>query len=159
MTAQLVPCANCGAPMTPQQDGRTYACTYCNTRVLVAVDGGQIAAGLRLDLANLDGFLAQLANTLSAGYAEYTQIHANGRVVHGIEVNIEPDVFIARREPHGLIAQHKRLVRGIALRTETLALERWIELLTAALARHANTNARAAWVLAQLGGPHDPNHR
>ncbi len=48
--------------------------------------------------------------------------------------------------------RHKKMVRGIALRTETLAADRWVHLLTEALARHANQNARAAWVLAQLGG-------
>ena len=31
-------------------------------------------------------------------------------------------------------------------------MDRWVQLLTEALARHANTNARAAWVLANLGG-------
>ena len=50
--------------MTPQADGRTYACTFCRTQVQVAVEGHQIAAGMRLDLANVDAFLAQLAHTL-----------------------------------------------------------------------------------------------
>src|SRR3954463_16225403 len=103
--------------MVPQQDGRTYACNYCNTRVLVAVDGQQIAAGMRLDLANADAFLAQLAHTLSTGFGERTRIQAHGNQVVSIEVNVEPDVFLARREGHRVVAQHRKVVRGIALRT------------------------------------------
>ena len=159
MPANAIPCENCGAKMVPQADGRTYRCEYCGTQVLVAVEGHQIAAGLRLDLTNMDVFLTHLAGTLSAGYSEWTRIYAEGTFVHGVEINIEPDVFLARREQHGVVAQHRKVVRGIALRTETLALDRWVELLTAALARHANTNARAAWVLARLSGQGDDGPR
>ena len=158
MSANPVPCENCGAMMNPQPDGRTYACAYCGTRVQVAVEGAQIAAGMRLDLANMEAFLSQLANTLYAGYSERTKIQAEGSVVHVIEVDLDADVFVARREGHRVVVQHKRVVRGIALRTQTLELEAWVEMLTAALANEANTSARAAWVLAQLkgegGGPH-----
>jgi hypothetical protein len=149
---QPVPCANCGAMMTPQQDGRTYACAYCQTRVQVAIDGRQIAAGMQLDLANMENFLAQLANTLSQGFAEHTRIEANGRVVNSIAIDLEPDQFLARREGQHVVAEHKKVVRGIALRTSRLPLDRWVEALTDALARHANTNARAAWVLGRLDG-------
>lgn len=138
--------------MNPEADGRTYTCRYCNTRVQVAVDGRQLAQGMQLDLANMDNFLAQLANTLSQGFGENTKIEANGRYVLSIEVSIEPDLFMAKREGQHVVAQHKRVSRGIALKTSTLALDHWVEKLTDALARHANTNARAAWVLSQLGG-------
>jgi hypothetical protein len=138
--------------MMPDAQGRVYACHYCNTRVQVGIAGDQIAAGMQLDLANMENFLAQLANTLSQGFSEHTRIEANGRVVLAIEVNIESDHFTARREGQHVVAQHKRIVRGIALKTSTLALDRWLEMLTDSLARHANTNARAAWVLSQIGG-------
>ena len=149
---QPIPCKNCGAMMSPEADGRTYACLYCKTRVQVEIQGAQIAAGMRLDLTNADALLAQLANTLSTGFAEHTRIHAQGTYVHGLEVDTEPDVFILKREGHKLLAQHKRVVRGIALRTETLALDRWVHMLTESLARLANSNARAAWVLSQIKG-------
>ena len=140
--------------MNPQGDGRTYVCAFCHTRVLVAVEGHQIAAGMRLDLSNIDGFLGQLANTLHAGYAESTRITAQGAYVQAIEVTIEPDGFIVRREGAGVVAQYKKMVRGIALKTSTLPLDQWVEKLTAALARQAGSNTRAAWVLARLTG-HD----
>jgi hypothetical protein len=138
--------------MVPLGDGRTYGCNYCHTQVVVAVEGHQIAAGMRLDLHNADAFLAQIANTLQAGFAEATRIQANGRQVVSIEVTLEPDVFLAHREPQGVVTQHKRVVRGIALRTTTVPIDRWVQMLTDALAHHANTNARAAWVLARLTG-------
>lgn len=152
MQGQPVPCANCGAMATPLPDGRTYKCTYCGTQVLVAIEGHQIAAGMRLDLQNADAFLSQLANTLSVGFAENTRINANGRYVLAIEVDVEPDVFIAQRAGNQVVTQHKKMVRGIALRTQTLPIDYWFELLTHGLARHANKNIRAAWVLGKLTG-------
>lgn len=149
---QPVPCANCGAMMQPQPDGRTYGCPYCRTFVQVAIDGRQLAAGMQLDLANMEVFLAQLANTLTQGFAEHTRVQANGSYVLAVELDLEPDHFIARREGQHVVAEHKKVVRGIALRTHALPLDRWVEQLTDALARHANTNARAAWVLSRLSG-------
>jgi hypothetical protein len=148
-----VPCKNCGAMMSPEADGRTYHCTYCRTRVQVAIDGSQIAAGMALDLSNVDAFLTSLAQTLHHGFSESARIQAapNG-FVHAIEINLDPDVFMVHREGPRVVMRYKKLVRGIALKTETLQPDRWVKLLTDALARHANQNARAAWVLAQLGG-------
>lgn len=150
--SQPVPCTNCGAMMTPAWDGRTYSCPYCRTQMQVAISGEQIAAGMALDLANVDAFLGKLAATLWQGYAEHTRIQAQGQWVQSIEVDLDPDVFMVHREGQHAVAQHKKVVRGVALRTKQLALDIWLEQLTEALARHANTNARAAWVLAQLGG-------
>jgi hypothetical protein len=136
----------------PQGDGRTYVCPYCQTKVLVAVEGHQIAAGMRLDLANIDVFLHQLADTLHAGYAESTRIQAQGTYIHAIEVTIDPEGFAITRQGAGVVAQHKKMVRGIALKTSTLPLDQWVDLLTKALARQAGSNTRAAWVLARLTG-------
>lgn len=151
-----VPCTNCGGMMSPQGDGRTYVCPFCQTRVLVAVEGHQIAAGMRLDLNNIDGFLGQLANTLHAGYSECTRITAQGTWVQGIEVTVEPDGFAIHREGSGVVAQHKKMVRGISLKSTVMPLDQWVDLLMKALARQASSNARAAWVLARLtGNEHD----
>ena len=149
---QPVTCANCGAMMTPQWDGRIYACPYCKTQVQVAISGEQIAAGMALDLTNMDAFLSKLAYTLWQGFQEHTRIDAQGNWVRSIEIHLEPDVFFVRREGQHVVAQHQKIVRGIALRTKQLALDVWVDLLTESLAAQANTNARAAWVLGQLGG-------
>ena len=150
MGSEQVKCDNCGALMTPQADGRTYACGYCSAKIQVAIDAKQIAAGMRLDLANVDAFLLELATAMSSGFAERTRVQSDaGRVVL-LEVNLDPDMFVARREPHGVVVQHKKMVRGIALKTKTHPLDRWVEMLTTALAAHANTSAHAAQVHALL---------
>ncbi|HEX7450637.1 MAG TPA: hypothetical protein VF294_00050 [Polyangiaceae bacterium] len=138
--------------MNPEADGRTFACAYCQSRVQVAVGADQIALGMAIDLSNLEDFVAKLANALSQGFADHAKIHATGREVHGIELALEPDHFALERQGKEFITRHKKVVRGIALRTATLPLDVWFQKLTEALAQHANQNSRAAWVLSQLGG-------
>lgn len=154
MSGDLQPtqCGNCGGTMSPAWDGRVYKCPYCGAEVQLAIGADQIARGMALDLMNMDRFLGQLAQALYQGFAEKSKITANGNWVQAIEVNLEPDVFMVSRQGQSVVAQHKRIVRGIALKTSTLPLDRWVEMLTQALANHANTNARAAWVLGQITG-------
>lgn len=145
-------CRNCGAMMVPQWDGRVHACPYCRTQVQVAIGGDQIAAGMAMDFANVDAFLARLAWTLTQGFFEHARIQSSGNYVQSITVWLEPDEFSIRREGREAIAEHKKIVRGVALRTKRLALDEWHAKLCDALAAHANANARAAWVLKQIGG-------
>jgi hypothetical protein len=138
--------------MAPEADGRTFACAYCGSRIQVAIGADQIALGMGVDLSNLEDFVAKVANALSTGFSEQTQIRASGRVVHAIELALDPDHFSIERQGQQFVARHKKVVRGIALRTATLPVDVWFQKLTEALAQHANQNARAAWVLSQLGG-------
>ena len=149
---QAIECTNCGAKMTPQFDGRVYVCPFCQMKIQVAIGADQIAAGMAVDLTNIDAFLQRLANALYQGFREYSRIEANGQTIMSLELNLEPEVFMAKREGHRVVTQHKKVVRGIALKTATLPIDRWYEMLTQALARHANENSRAAWVLGQIGG-------
>ena len=149
MSAQIR-CTNCGAMMTPRADGRTHRCEYCGAEQQAAIDSDQLTAGLRLDMQNAEHFLSQLAHALHLSMGERSRLeHVGGRVVH-FELNLDPDLFVARHEPHGLVATHRKMVRGIALKTATLPLDRWVELLTRSLAGYANENARVAHVLSQL---------
>ena len=138
--------------MEPEADGRTFACRYCGSRIQVAIGADQIALGMAVDLSNLEEFVAKVANALSQGFAEHTKIRADGRVVHAVELALDPDHFSLERQGQEFIARHKKIVRGIALRTSTLSLDVWFQKLTEALATHANQNSRAAWVLSQLAG-------
>ena len=151
-----VACSHCGAMTEPTPDGRQYVCRYCGTRMQVGIDAAQLAQGFALDLSNIDAFMARLAGVLSQGFGENTRIEAQGwgggQVVHAIEINLEPSVFSIRREGQHAVGQHKKVVRGIALKTQTLPLDQWLKMLLDGLAAHANANARAAWVLGQLGG-------
>jgi hypothetical protein len=138
--------------MVPQWDGRVHVCPFCRTQVQVAIGGDQIAAGMAMDFANVDTFLARLAWTLKQGFFEHARIQETGGWVTMIEVWLEPDQFVVRREGREAVAEHKKIVRGVALRTKRLPLEQWHAQLCEALAKHANANARAAWILKQIGG-------
>jgi hypothetical protein len=63
---------------------------------------------------------------------------------------LEPDGFLLRREGQHVISQHKKVVRGVALKSKDVPLQQWIELLAQALSRHANVNAQAGQLAAQL---------
>ena len=147
---QLVHCQNCGAPMVPHADGRTYKCEHCDAALQVAIDSDQIAAGLRLDFQNMDVFIAQLFRALRIAFAERVRVQHDGGRLAMVEVAFEKDAFVVRRDGVGLVTQHKKLVRGVALKTTPHPVDVWIGLLTKAIAAHANENARVAQVLAHL---------
>jgi len=137
--------------MQPGQDGRVYKCGYCGTQAQVAIGADQIAAGMALDLSNIEHFIGQLAQALQRAVPQQVVVEASGAHVRGIEVNLEPDAFVLRREGQHVVAQYKKLVRGIALKTKELPLAEWVQMLSQSLARHANVNAQAASLAAQLG--------
>jgi hypothetical protein len=148
-----ISCTHCGAMMVPQWDGRLYQCPYCRTQVQVAIGADQIAAGMAADLSDVDGFLARLAATLQEGFSERAQVRVEGGFVHGIEIDLETDRYVVHREGPRAVASHKKMVRGVALKTKQLPLDEWYARLTESLAAWANTSARAAWVLGKIGGP------
>jgi len=138
--------------MIPAEDGRTFGCKYCGSQIQVAVDAEQLAAGMKLDLSNVAAFLHRLAHTMESAFASQTKVQRHGADVTLIEIDLGADQFIARREGHGVVAQHKRVVRGIALKTATHPLDHWATMLHAALAAHANENTRATAALTSLFG-------
>lgn len=145
-------CEGCGANMTPRTDGRIFACEYCGAQVQAAVGADQIAAGLKLDLANAEAFLVDLSKALHGHIGERTKLVVDGTRIMVFELHFDPDVFLVKREVHGIVTQHKKIVRGIALKTSTHPIDQWVALLSKALANHANENARVAQVLATLRG-------
>ncbi len=136
--------------MQPGADGRVYKCAYCGTLAQVAVGADQVAAGMALDLQNVDSLLAQLARMLEQAVPQQVRVSSSGAQVHAIEVMLEPDGFLLRREGQHVLSQHKKVVRGVALKTKDLPLEQWVELLAQALARQANVNAHAGQIAAML---------
>lgn len=147
-----ISCPNCGAVLSPGEDGRTYVCSYCGTKQQLAIASEQIAEGFKLDLSNIDAFLHRLAHELHATMSSRTKLRLEGEQVAHFEINLDPDLYVAKREATGVVAQHKKLVRGIALKTSTHPLDHWVELLSKSLATHANENARLAQILSQLKG-------
>jgi hypothetical protein len=133
-------------------DGRMNDCTYCGARRLIGVDAQQLAEGLDVDLSNVGAFLQRLAHALETAVADRTKIQRHGAEVVAIELNLAPDMFLAKREGHEVVTQHKRMSRGIALKTATHALDAWVEMVCKALAAHANENARATQAIAAIRG-------
>ena len=146
-----VNCQHCGAPMQPGADGRMYSCGFCGTKAQVGIGADQIAAGMALDMSNIATFLGHLAHQLQQAVPSQVKIEGSGSHVAGIEVNLDPDAFALRHEGGHVVAQYKKLVRGIALKTKEMPLDQWVEKLRESLARHANVNAQAGALAAQLG--------
>lgn len=151
MTKQIR-CEECGAPMAPHTDGRRYVCPHCSAEKQVAIDSEQLAAGLRLDLSDVEAFFAGLAKSLLHAFPDRTRVLHEGTRIILVEVNLDPHLYLSKREQGGFVGHYKKLVRGVALKTKTLPLDQWVEQLTKAIADHANQNARVAQVLAQLRG-------
>ena len=150
MSQVLEHCANCGAPLAAGADGRIRECTHCGARIQIGINGEQIAAGLALDLSDIDAFMRQLATALRHGFAEKAKVMHDGvRVIH-IELDLGRDMFVAKRDGGSVVGQHKKMVRGVALKTAILALDAWVAALAKAIAIHSNENARVAQVLSQL---------
>lgn len=146
-------CEECGAPMRPHADGRRYVCEHCAAERQVAIDTDQLAAGLRLDLSNVEAFVTGLAASMLRALPDRTRVLHEGAQIILLELNLDPHMYVTRREPQGhFTAQYKKLVRGVALKTKVLALDEWVRQLTGAIAEHANSNAHLATVLAQLRG-------
>jgi len=137
--------------MQPGADGRLYGCGFCGTKVQVSIGADQIAHGMALDMSNIETFLGHLAHSLQQAIPQQVQVHGSGAHVAGIEVNLDPDAFSLKREGGHVVAQYKKLVRGIALKTKEMPLDQWVEKLSESLARHANVNAQAGALAAQLG--------
>ncbi len=150
--AEQIRYQNCNAPMKPRADGRTMACDHCGAELQAAVGADQIAAGLKLDLADIDEFVSQLAHALHQGMKERSKLQLEGTRVVLFELDLGNDMFVVLRESGSVVTRHKKMVRGIALKTATHPIDRWVELLSKALASHANENARVAQVLSQLKG-------
>jgi hypothetical protein len=146
-----VNCQNCGAPMQPGADHRVYKCGFCGTAAQVAVGADQIAKGMALDMSNIETFLGHLAHALQQAVPQQVRVEGSGAHVVAIEVNLDPDAFTLRREGGHVVSQYKKLVRGIALKTKDLPLDKWVEMLQQSLAKHANVNAQAGALAAQLG--------
>lgn len=138
--------------MDPQSDGRTYLCVYCGTRIQVAIDASQLAAGMGFDARNVEASLARVAQALAWGMPDRARAQFQGAWLMQLEVELGNDKFIVVREGRQLVTRYQKIVRGVALKNATLAPDEWFENLTRAVAREANQNARAAAVLGQIGG-------
>jgi hypothetical protein len=113
-----------------------------------APDIDLLAAALRADLQDNRTFLEALAVRLEGALPGIARVQrrragflSRDKVVQRIEVTLGDDRFACAEAPHGLTAEKVHVVRGIALKRETVPVERWIEELAAALSTHAGALA------------------
>ncbi|CAN5319330.1 hypothetical protein BH11MYX1_BH11MYX1_49160 [soil metagenome] len=148
---ELQHCNNCGAPLTHAgPDVRKGLCQHCGAELAISIDSSQIAAGMQLDLANATAFMNQLARALAHAFGERTKIQWDRGAITKVSLELGKDMFVAVLQIDTIEGQHKKMVRGVALKTKIHPIEVWVGLLHEAIATHVNTNAKAATALAQL---------
>ena len=116
-----------------------------------------VASSLRADLSDSSAFLGALAEKLSGALPQQCIVERKGSLfsrekpIHRVAVDLgEHRYVIERTDRGGLRAACTRVVRGIALKTEELAIDAWIDGLSRALSQYAATNAQARMALERL---------
>lgn len=114
------------------------------------------AAALRADTADLGAWVAALGTKLAGALPERVQVRRSGLFGNGPITGMVADLGdwrYALRLDHGKpLAERVHIVRGIALKTEQVPLDTWIDGLSASLTTFAATSARERAALQRLLG-------
>lgn len=146
MRTMLRNCSNCGGRVETGADGRTVACVYCGSSSTVAIDPRALAAGIMSDAKSLDAGFERLLRTFEETLPAHTTTYREGmlyRKITGFDVILDELTFRLARENGKLVAKQIATVRGITLKTETLALDAWIHSLAEKLSSMAAGSAAA----------------
>lgn len=115
-----------------------------------------VAASLRADASDLRVFVDVLAEKLAGALPDRTSVEHAGRFggkrIRGIAVRLGDAEYRLDHDPPEVACQRRTLVRGIALKTEDLQLDEWIERLSRDLAQEAGSSERGRAALARLLG-------
>jgi hypothetical protein len=113
-----------------------------------------LAASLRADARDLDGFFEALAAKLSASLPESTKVDREGfrgrGRVRSITVELGKHRYGLERDSVGVTCMCASAVRGIVLKNEELDLDEWIDSLARDLADAAEQSERGRLALDQL---------
>ncbi len=113
-----------------------------------------LAASLRADAADAVMWMRVLGTKLAATLPARVTLHRGGMLHQGsvdaLAVDLGTWRFALRSDRGQPIAERTHLVRGIALKTETLPLDLWLAALTEALAELAATGERERRAILQL---------
>jgi hypothetical protein len=105
-----------------------------------------LAASLRADTMGARVWVAVLGQKLANALPSRVRLHHGGLFGNGAVDSVIADLggwrFALRLEHGEPLAERTHIVRGIALKSETLPLDVWIDALVAALAEVAATSAR-----------------
>ena len=114
-----------------------------------------LAASLRADARDLATFLEVLAAKLSDALPGAVGVEHEGGLfskkrVKKLNVQLGEHRYELGRAGTGLEARHSHAVRGITLKSEAMAVEEWIQALSAHLAQHARSSEQARIALDRL---------
>jgi uncharacterized Zn finger protein (UPF0148 family) len=148
-------CPDCGAPLTPASDGRSVACGYCGAAGAQAVDPVRLAASLQAESRSTEQLYESLARTLAQEFPDWTRVETSGGFfsserVDAFELALDGMLFRMRRGKGGVIAERAELVRGIALKTEPVSVESWLQALAEALSAKAGSSQRTLEALQRI---------
>ena len=69
-----------------------------------------------------------------------------------LELTLGGHIFRLRRDGHRVVAERSEVVRGIVLKSESVAIDAWLTALSEALSTHAGTSAQALDALRRISG-------
>lgn len=113
-----------------------------------------LAASLRADLTDMPTWVATMGNKLANALPVRVQLHHAGLFGNGAVDGMAADLGDWRYALHLVhgrpLAERTHIVRGIALKTEPLALDAWVDALADSLADIAATSARERAAIMRL---------
>lgn len=110
------------------------------------LDFDLLAASLRADSADMGTWVAVLGEKLAGALPSRVRLRHGGLfgggAVNGFSVDLGAWRFGLRQEHGQPVGERTHVVRDIALKTETLPLDAWLDALVRSLAEVAATSAR-----------------
>ena len=123
---------------------------------MAPTDFDLLAASLRADASDLKTFVEALATKLTGrfpltfGSSAKGGLLGGGKRVQRISTLLGDEQFDLEHEDGRVTCHRREVVRGIALKTQELDLEAWIEGLSTALVREAESTERGRQALERL---------
>jgi hypothetical protein len=155
--ASFEKCPNCGAPLESSPDGRRVLCGYCGAGQSQAIDPVRLVASLRAETHSLDQLFESLAQRFAGELPDLTRVETSGgffssKRIQCLEITFPDHLFRMKRGSGRITTEKVEIVRGIALKTEVVATDTWLQALCEALSGHASSNAAALEALRRIGG-------
>lgn len=143
----VVQCPNCGAQMQYNNDGSTPGCHYCGYAKPKTLDSGTLAASLAVSLHDVPTLVQHLRQLLTHAFAQNTRIEETGfftKTISAIHVEVKTNVYRLAIDGGRAHGSRTKVVRGVKLKDEQLALGRWVEELSRDLSAIADENQHSA---------------
>ena len=113
-----------------------------------------LSASLRADTTDLNAFMEAIASKLQGALPNSTRVERHSSLfsrehpIKTIQITLGDLQYSLQRERKGpVIALRARVVRGIVLQTDQIAVEQWIDELALSLAEEAAKSALARMAL------------